>query len=335
MTSKKHHVLFVDDEANVLASLQRALHHKSDQWKMSFTSDIDEAIALTKSDCPQVIVSDLRMPRMSGIEMIQEMRQVMSSPAIFMLLTGNGDMASAIGAINDAQVFRFLTKPCPADELIYMIEDALNEFQLKDIEDNTDDSDMKDAALSLLSPAIAIVDSKAASVYVNESATDIFALKDGLFLDAAGIVRASKSDISKKIADAISHASSNQDAPAQFFSIPRQSHFRDLMLVVLPSRKARVALLITDPERTTVLSPECLLSLFELTKSEALIAHTLANGGSIEDAAAASGIAISSARTYLKRIFSKTGVCRQSDLVQLILTTPAPLIRQPSDIKVA
>ena len=318
-----------------MASFERGLRSKTDQWRMTFTSDIDEAIALTKSDCPQVVVSDLRMPHMSGIEMIQEMRKNMASPITFMLLTGNGDMASAIGAINEAQVFRFLTKPCPIDELVYMIEEALGDYQLKDKEHDAGVDDIKDAALSLLSPSIAVVDDKARTVYVNESATEIFSLKDGLFLDAAGIVRATKSDISNKIQDAISHASGAQDAPAQFFSVPRQSHARDLMLVVLPSRDGRVALLITDPERTTVLSPECLSSLFELTKSEALIAHTLANGGSLDDAAEVSGITISSARTYLKRVFSKMGVSRQSDLVQLILTTPAPLIRQSPDANVA
>lgn len=335
MTCEKHHVLFVDDEAKILASLKRGLHSKSDQWKMTFTSNIDEAIALTTTDCPQVIVSDLRMPQMSGIDMIGEMRKVMSSPATFILLTGNADMASAIEAINQAQVFRFLTKPCPIDELVHMIDDALLEFDSKAAPDNSANADITDEALSLLAPAIAIVDHKAASVYVNESATDIFALKDGLLLDAAGIVRAAKSDVSQKIHDAISHASSNQDADAQFFSVPRNTDYRDLMLVVLPSRNGRVALLLTDPERTTILSPQCLSSLFELTKSEALITHTLANGGSLEEAAKKSGITISSARTYLKRVFSKTDVGRQSDLVQLILTTPAPLIRQASDVKVA
>lgn len=319
----------------MLASLRRCLRPQDEQWRMSFTSNINEAIALTATDCPQVIISDLRMPQMSGIDMIREMRRVMSCPSTFLLLTGNGDMASAINAINDAQVFRFLTKPCPTDELVHMIEEALFDFQLKNDQKNAHSADMTDAALSLLSPAIAIVDSKASACYVNESATDIFSNRDGLFLDAAGMVRASKADVSQKIHNAISHACSTKDAGAQFFSVPRQSHFRDLMLVVLPSRNNRVALLLTDPERTTVLSPECLSSLFELTRAEALITHTLANGGSLEEAAEASGITISSARTYLKRVFSKTGVGRQSDLVQLILTTPAPLIRHPSDTKVA
>lgn len=335
MTCKKHHVLFVDDEAKVLDSLKRGLRFKSDQWQMTFTSNIDEAIALTKTNCPHVIVSDLRMPDMSGIEMIREMREGMSQPATFMLLTGNGDMASAIEAINEAQVFRFLTKPCAIDDLVHMIEEALAEFDANNETVTPSEATITDDALSLLAPAIAIVDHKALSIYVNESATDIFSLKDGLFLDAGDIVRATKSDVSQKIHEAITIAAGSVDAAAQFFSVPRREQDRDLMLVVLPSRNGRAALLLTDPERTNILSPDSLSSLFELTPSEALIAHTLANGGSLDDAAERSGITISSARTYLKRVFSKTGVGRQSDLVQLILTTPAPLIRKTADAKVA
>ncbi|MEM8795541.1 MAG: response regulator [Pseudomonadota bacterium] len=335
MQNDKPHILFVDDEIKVLTSLKRSLHFKSNEWDMEFTTDIDEALAIASSNSPDVVVSDLRMPEMSGIEMILKMRGLKTRQPTFILLTGNGDMASAIDAINEAQVFRFLTKPCPADELVSMIEDAIDDARSRVEADASGGADIAEAALALLSPAIVITDDSGRVSYMNQSATEILSERDGLFLDNGGIIRALKPEVSKGIHDAIVIASGGDMEPAKFFRIPRPTELKDLTLVILPGADGRAVLFLTDPQRSTVISPESLSSLFDLTRAEASIAYTLSNGGTIEDAAKTSGITVSSARTYLKRVFYKTGVGRQSDLVQLILTTPAPLIRSSIDERVA
>jgi DNA-binding CsgD family transcriptional regulator len=72
-------------------------------------------------------------------------------------------------------------------------------------------------------------------------------------------------------------------------------------------------------------SVETVARLFDLTDAEARLAVALSEGHRIEDAAEILGITVSSARTYLKRVFSKTEVTRQAELVRLILAAPVLL----------
>jgi len=84
-----------------------------------------------------------------------------------------------------------------------------------------------------------------------------------------------------------------------------------------------VLLFITDPEQRLDVSPEIIARLFGLTASEARLASALSRGDSMEEAAEAMGVTVSTARTYLKQVFSKTGTGRQADLIRMILTSPA------------
>ena len=94
---------------------------------------------------------------------------------------------------------------------------------------------------------------------------------------------------------------------------------------------ASVALFVTDPERQAKPSRTVLQKLFQLTGSEAKIVQGLAEGKSLEEIAPEAGITISSARTYLKQVFAKTGTNRQADLVRMVLTSPAVMHSIPSD----
>jgi len=82
-------------------------------------------------------------------------------------------------------------------------------------------------------------------------------------------------------------------------------------------------LLVSDPEHQALPSAQTIGQLFELTEAEARLALALAEGHRVEDAAAGLGITTNSARTYLKRIFGKTGVGRQAELIRLIVAAPS------------
>lgn len=107
-------ILFVDDEPAVLEGYKRILYPE-------FSIDIAEgavnALAAMKKNGPySVVISDMRMPVMNGAEFLGKVRE--STPdTVRMLLTGYTDLNAAIEAINQGNIFRFLTKPCDTEVL--------------------------------------------------------------------------------------------------------------------------------------------------------------------------------------------------------------------------
>jgi response regulator RpfG family c-di-GMP phosphodiesterase len=116
MTShEKPRILCLDDEKNVLDALVRTLRTL---YHVETATEGAKALEILKSQPPfDVVLSDLRMPQMSGIEFLTMARAV-SPDTTRVLLTGYGDMEAAIAAINDGNIFRMLTKPCSTDVLI-------------------------------------------------------------------------------------------------------------------------------------------------------------------------------------------------------------------------
>src|SRR5690606_41086982 len=80
-----------------------------------------EALDIVKGQDIDVIVADHRMPRMTGVEVLTAVR-TLSPRTVRILLTGYADLDAVEGSINDGEVFRFLTKPCPPQQLRETIE---------------------------------------------------------------------------------------------------------------------------------------------------------------------------------------------------------------------
>ena len=122
-------LLLVDDEPNILASLSRLLRREGFQI-LTATSPA-EAFELLAKNKVQVILSDQRMPEMSGTEFFSRVRQLYPD-TIRILLTGYTDLESVTGAINRGAIYKFLTKPWDDDQLREQIREA---FRLsKDIQ---------------------------------------------------------------------------------------------------------------------------------------------------------------------------------------------------------
>ena len=83
---------------------------------------------------------------------------------------------------------------------------------------------------------------------------------------------------------------------------------------------AKVAVFLSDPNMQQPISIDSLVSVYNLTPSEAQVAISLANGHSIEEIASSSNHSAHTIRSQLKSVFRKTGVSRQSELIQLLLT---------------
>jgi len=120
-------ILCVDDEPKVLEGLERVMHRKC--VLLTATSG-EEALRLLAGPEPiDVIVSDMRMPRMNGAALLAECRK-RSPDTVRLLLTGQADLESAISAVNDGHVFRFLTKPCPPAVFLEALTAALEQRRL-------------------------------------------------------------------------------------------------------------------------------------------------------------------------------------------------------------
>jgi response regulator RpfG family c-di-GMP phosphodiesterase len=114
-------VLCVDDEKAVLDGLALNLRRRYDV--LVAQSGADGLKLLEQSGPIAVVMSDMRMPGMDGAAFLARARQ-MQPDTVRLLLTGQADMNSAIAAINEGQIFRFLTKPCPPPTILAAIEAA-------------------------------------------------------------------------------------------------------------------------------------------------------------------------------------------------------------------
>jgi response regulator RpfG family c-di-GMP phosphodiesterase len=120
-------VLCVDDEPNVLEGL--SMHLRRNYEIFSATSGRDALEILRDKPAIAVVLSDMRMPHMDGAAFLAKARAI-APHAVRVLLTGQSDLESAIAAVNEGQIFRFLTKPCPPTALVRSVEAASEQHRL-------------------------------------------------------------------------------------------------------------------------------------------------------------------------------------------------------------
>jgi DNA-binding CsgD family transcriptional regulator len=181
--------------------------------------------------------------------------------------------------------------------------------------------------------AIVAVNSDAKVILANRAADAILKRGDGL-KSRDGLRTASRAE-TVKLRDAIAAVCKQQDSGISktetVIQISRPSGAKPLEVLVspLPSQSAlkrggaAAAVFITDPEEGAALDGRALRELFGLTPAEIRLCMALVEGKSVEEYAQESAISSNTARTYVKRIYSKTGVRRQSELVRLLLKSSA------------
>jgi response regulator RpfG family c-di-GMP phosphodiesterase len=117
----------VDDELNLLLAMQR-------QFRKEFEIHVALGparglLAIAEKGPFAVVVSDLRMPEMDGVEFLRRVRSA-SPDSVRVMLTGQADMEAAIAAVNEGNIFQFLTKPCPVNTLTRALTSALEQHRL-------------------------------------------------------------------------------------------------------------------------------------------------------------------------------------------------------------
>jgi response regulator RpfG family c-di-GMP phosphodiesterase len=120
-------VLCVDDEPRVVEGL--ALHLRRDYQVLTANGAQGALQVLKENGAPAVIVSDMRMPGMDGATLLKHVRHLHPETARI-LLTGDPGRDVAMAAVNEGQIFRYLTKPCPPDQLRAAIEAGVAHHRL-------------------------------------------------------------------------------------------------------------------------------------------------------------------------------------------------------------
>jgi two-component system probable response regulator PhcQ len=114
-------LLIVDDEPVILKALRRIV--RDDGYQVFTAGDGEDALRIVSSEAVDIVLSDLDMPGISGIDLMVRLRR--NHPGVVrLLLTGRATVSAAVAAINDGEVFRFLTKPWDVDELREVLRQA-------------------------------------------------------------------------------------------------------------------------------------------------------------------------------------------------------------------
>lgn len=123
-------ILFVDDETNVLAALQRSLRSMRNEWIMEFASSGQEALQAMARQPFDVIVTDMRMPGMGGAQLLDQVREKFPQ-TVRMVLSGQCDRETILTSVGPTH--QYLSKPCDPEQLKTKIAQA---FALRDLLEN-------------------------------------------------------------------------------------------------------------------------------------------------------------------------------------------------------
>lgn len=133
-------ILIVDDDADILMAYHRNLRK---YFTIKTTTDPYEAIDLIKDSEPfSVILTDYNMPELNGLELLNHIKKI-DSEVVKILITGFADLEIAIKALNQNNVFRFITKPIAMDDLIEVLNIGFNQFELVTSEKNLLENTLK------------------------------------------------------------------------------------------------------------------------------------------------------------------------------------------------
>lgn len=124
MNNDKISILYVDDEENNLISFKATFRLK---YKVFTALSGADAIKILEDNLIHVIITDQRMPNMTGVEFLEKVIEKFTDP-IRILLTGYTDMSAVVDAINKGKIFHYLTKPWNEDELDKTIARAYDIF---------------------------------------------------------------------------------------------------------------------------------------------------------------------------------------------------------------
>jgi len=192
-------------------------------------------------------------------------------------------------------------------------------------------------ALDRLPQGVILLDAQQRPVFVNGAAQALLAAGDGLRLERNGLRAAVPEEhkrLAQLLAGAVATGRGQGIQSGGTCQISRDQSSSPLLMFVTPLRTGTVRIgptipvagvFLSDPDRGPRADAEITASLFGLTRAEARLSAKLASGRTLEEAAEELSVSLLTVRSQLKSIFGKTATSRQSELVRLLISSPAAL----------
>ncbi|WP_165793453.1 DNA-binding response regulator [Hyphococcus luteus] len=323
MSDQSPRMICIDDDPLALDQLRFSLDEIRLPIRCDYFGSPAKALSAHRSNPADLVLSDLRLGATTGLKLIAEMRHY-SQDGIYMLISGQADLESALAAMNYGDVYRFFTKPAEKENLGAGLCDALSELNARRLRSV---SLTTLGAVEQLTIGVAAIGLNGELIFANAAAKQIF--EESGFFDMRGeaVIRSVNPEESRRFQEFLQAAASH----------PGDLHERCMFRFTMPEKSTPVTfslsysaaggpqdqpffnVLVLDPARRSMPEAAEIAAALNLTPSEARIVHGLAEGDNMEEAARRAGVSLSTARSYLKTVFSKTGVSRQAELVRLTL----------------
>jgi len=216
--TRQAHILCVDDEANILHSLRRLF--RREPYQVHLAPSADEAFKVLEEHPIDLIISDNRMPGMTGVEFLAEVK-LRWPDTVRIILSGYTEVGSITQAINEGHIYKFILKPWEDDKLLATVRECLSmadwarqNKHIRKLEGErrqvlTDALGMAQAILDAL-PVPVIGVAEETIVFTNQAAEVAFGSGAGSLL-----VRRLGEAFSAQLGEAVGHVQSGQ-APAEF-----------------------------------------------------------------------------------------------------------------------
>ena len=336
----QYRVLVVDDHPPDLEYFTRVLRRSG--FRVEGASSAEEAQGLMRRESFAVLITDLWMPGMNGDELGRWAKDEYPGMEVI-IVTAEGSVDTASKAVRFG-ASDYLSKPLERDKVLESLGRALEKYQERtrsseQLQQLQILSDSMSDILNRLPQGVILVTGDCRVVQMNHAAKKILQEKDGLQIGKQSRLVAHNADDSRALRQRVDEATRPDDNPeGSAMTLLRPGSGATLTVMVTPTdpgmsspeEEPLVSVFVVQPE-TPPLDVGVLAKLYSMTPAEAKLASHLAVGRSLDQSSQAWGVSLSTVRTHLKRIFTKTETSRQGDLVHKLLTGPAMLSSRRDD----
>src|SRR5690606_28873651 len=340
MTAK---ILCVEDETDLRSDICEELVAAG--YAVDEAGNGQEAMTLLRANRYDLVLCDITMPRMSGLDLL---RQVRREPGLAVLpfaflaaLAGRQDIIAG----KQAGVDDYLTTPIDFDLMLITIAARLDQVaRIKGAkpQDETGSQGLRaalmgaDEALNRIAVGVFLIDAERKVLFRNRRAEELLEEGDGLSLSREGLLRGERPAQTQQLRDiietAIARAASGNRQGSEAVALPRDSGKRPLIAVACPlgrgpasAGEPAVGLFVTDPEWRPSDATEAVAQLYGLSPAETRLALALVRGLRLDEIADEFGLSRNTVSYTLKNLFRKTETDRQADLISLFMSNPVAL----------